>query len=74
MICLLGLLFQGSPESLPCRTAAASLTLMDGNGDGSIDLSDAVHTLGFLFQGESPPVQGVDCFGIPDCPENQGCQ
>ena len=73
VICLLGHLFQGSPESLPCLTAAASLTLMDGNGDGSIDISDAVYTLAFLFQGGPSLSPGVDCFGIPDCPENQGC-
>jgi hypothetical protein len=34
----------------------------DGNGDGEIDLSDAVFTLGFLFAGEAPP----DCLKSAD--------
>jgi hypothetical protein len=70
---LLGFLFQGSPESLPCSTEAANRTLMDCNQDGGIDLSDAVYKLAFLFQGGPPSVQGEGCTEIADCPQNQAC-
>ena len=72
VICLLGHLFQSSPESLPCNSEAAGLQLMDCNSDGTVDLSDAIYKLAFLFQGESPPVQGVSCIEM-DCLPNPGC-
>jgi len=70
---LLGFLFQGNPESLPCSTPEANLVLMDCNQDGGIDLSDAVYKLAFLFQGGLPPLGGVGCTEIADCPQNPGC-
>jgi hypothetical protein len=70
---LLGFLFQGNPEDLPCSTVAANLALMDCNQDDGIDLSDAIYKLAFLFQGGLPPVQGDGCTVIADCPQNQGC-
>jgi hypothetical protein len=73
VICLLGHLFQGSPESLPCSTDAANLGLMDCNRDGGIDLSDAIYKLAFLFQGGPGPVAGSACISIGNCPENPGC-
>jgi len=73
VICLLGHLFQGNPEVLPCDTTVARLNLMDCNQDGGIDLSDAIYKLAFLFQGSPGPVQGTDCISISDCPENPGC-
>jgi hypothetical protein len=73
VICLLGHLFQGNPEDLACATTTANLALMDCNQDGGIDLSDAIFKLTFLFQGGPPPVLGVVCFGIPNCPQNPGC-
>ena len=74
VVCLLGHLFQGSPEELPCETTAANLALMDCNQDGGVDLSDAIYKLAFLFQGGPEPVQGSSgCIPIPDCPQNSGC-
>ena len=73
VICLLGHLFQGNPEQLPCGTAAANLAFMDCNEDGGIDLSDAIYKLAFLFQGGPGPIQGPGCLTIPDCPDNTGC-
>jgi hypothetical protein len=55
-IFLLGFLFQGEVDSLPCAVAC------DANGDGALDLSDAVYTLAFAFQGgPSPPEPYPDC-------------
>ena len=73
VIHLLGFLFQGNPEDLPCRTLAANLLLMDCNQDGGIDLSDAVYKLAFLFQGGPPPVPGDGCTEMAGCPQNQAC-
>ena len=73
VVCLLGHLFQGNPEDLPCGTDTANLGLMDCNQDGGTDLSDAIYKLAFLFQGGPPPDLGTACFGIPDCPQNPAC-
>jgi hypothetical protein len=72
IICLLGHLFQGNPETLPCGTEAGNLDLMDINGDDGTDLSDAIFGLAFLFQGDAPPVNGVACFEM-ECPPVNGC-
>jgi len=73
VICLLGHLFQGTPENLPCSTDAANLGLMDCNQDGGIDLSDAIYKLAFLFQGGPGLVAGSTCISIGNCPENSDC-
>ena len=74
---LLGFLFQGTPDELPCGTQEANLALMDANGDaatgGGVDLSDAVYLLAFLFQGGPPHDQGDGCVDMPDCPSNEAC-
>ena len=70
-VCLLGFLFLGDPQSLPCgsglRDDDANLQLLDHNGDQKIDLSDPVALLGFLFLGGPPPRSGLDCVEIPGC-------
>ena len=73
VICLLGHLFQGNPQSLPCTSTAANRALMDCNEDNGVDLSDAIYKLAFLFQGGLPPKQGEGCIEIVDCPQSQGC-
>ena len=79
VICLLGHLFQGSPEVLPCENPEdeldqqGNLDFMDCNGDGAIDLSDAVYKLGFLFSGGPPSVQGAGCTSIVGCPDGPAC-
>jgi hypothetical protein len=72
-ICILGYLFQGTIRRLPCgnggREEAGNRRLLDLNGDTRIDLADAVYSFRYLFYGGLPPVQGVACIAIPDCPE-----
>jgi hypothetical protein len=41
---------------------------LDSNGDASVDLSDVVHLLSYLFQGGPPHVLGTECFPIAGCP------
>ena len=71
-ICLLGHLFLGDTESLPCAGGTlddeANIDLLDVNGDGGTDISDAIHALRFLFSGGPPPVQGTSCVFVPGCP------
>ena len=75
-IWLLGHLFLGTNQALPCEGSSASRpepgdqALFDSNGDGLIDLSDAVSVLGFLFLGSSPPLLGTECVPIAGCPDN----
>ena len=53
----------------PCSTSAANDTLLDANGDGQIDQSDAVYNLIAIFLGGAPHVLGTDCVNLVDCPE-----
>ena len=75
-VCLLGHLFLGSPQDLPCAdgevTDAANRELMNLNGDRSVDLTDAIHVLRYLFQGGPGPVGGTSCLPIVGCPDTCG--
>ena len=42
--------------------------LFDLDGNASVDLSDAIHLLSYLFQGGDPPGSGGDCIRIEGCP------
>jgi hypothetical protein len=82
-VCLLGFLFIASGPAgtmLPCGPPGgmepdpSDVLLMDANGDGNSDLADAISLLAYLFGVCGfPPcpahVLGIDCVGIPDCPE-----
>jgi hypothetical protein len=81
-ICLLGALFLGTPERLPCgdgtRRHAANLLLLDWQGDGQLDISDGVAELSYLFLG-GPAHSGwsggvAECTSIADCPGFVGCR
>ena len=52
-VCILGFLFLGTAERLPCgegsSTAPGNVTLLDWQPDGGIDLSDGIGILQFLF-------------------------
>jgi len=76
-ICLLGYLFLGDPEELPCgdHTSAArsNIVTLDSNGSGSLDLADAVTVFGYLFLGTRPPAQGLKCMARSDCPDTDAC-
>jgi hypothetical protein len=72
-VCLLGFLFLGSPQGLPCgsgtRDDPSNQALYAWNAE-EIDLSSAVQALQFLFfgTGEGHPL-GEECLQMPDCPE-----
>ncbi|MBI4601307.1 MAG: hypothetical protein HY721_05020 [Planctomycetes bacterium] len=75
-VCVLGFLFLGAPEQLPCgdgsATGAGNVSLADWQLDGKVDLSDAVGLLQFLFSGGPPHPLGSECAGIAECPEACG--
>jgi hypothetical protein len=77
-VCLLGFCFLGVPAALPCGDGAlahtSNITLMDCNGDGSLDcLADAICLLQFLFLGGPPPAGGTSCVYIEKCPQGPAC-
>jgi hypothetical protein len=76
-ICVLGSLFLGNQDRLPCGDGAshqaANVRVLDVNGDAALDVSDAVTLLSFLFLGGRPPSLGLTCAAIPDCPTATGC-
>jgi hypothetical protein len=55
--------FLGEPATLACPAGS------DNNGDGVVDLSDAVYILEYLFLSGEAPALGTECMTIPDCPE-----
>jgi len=68
---LLERLFADADSPLPCDGAIAeggNLIVHDFNGDASVNLSDAVGVLAYLFNRGAPPALGVDCV------EAEGCQ
>ena len=71
-VCVLGFLFLGGPERLPCgdgsSTAAANVSLADWQPDGKVDLSDGIGLLQFLFGGGPPHPLGSECTAIAECP------
>jgi hypothetical protein len=70
---LLGHLFLGFPESLPCGDGTledpANRSLLDANGDARLDIADAVHLLNHLFAGGPAPVGGTECVAVRGCPD-----
>jgi hypothetical protein len=72
-VCILGVLFTGTPQKFPCGTGSstdpANIAVLDLSGDGAVDLSDAIYLLNFLFLGGKPPAQGTDCILVPNCPD-----
>jgi len=72
-VCLLGNLFLGNPEALPCgdgtTASAGNRQMLDWNSDGVVDLSDPVSILQYLFVGGPAHVLGGVCTLFPDCPE-----
>ena len=52
---------------LPCSTDDGNLQLVDINGDQTVNLSDAIYSLDYLFNRGDPPALGVRCTLIPGC-------
>jgi len=77
-LCALGVLFTGIPPAFPCGDGtpedAGNLALIDWQADGSLDLSDPVGMLQFLFNaGAAHPlaVPGAETTG---CVSIEGCE
>jgi hypothetical protein len=83
-ICILGVLFTGTPPLFPCGDGSPShpgnVALIDWQPDGSVDLSDAVALLQFLFIGGNahplavPGGETEECAPIPGCGAGPSCQ
>ncbi len=72
-VAVLGHLFLGSPDVLPCSggttEAPGNIALLDMNGDDEINLADPVYLLTHLFLGGPPPAGGTECRRILGCPD-----
>jgi hypothetical protein len=68
---LLILLYRPGGADLPCAGATiqdgGNRTLLDVNGDQSVNISDAIYMLNYLFRGGSPPALGTGCIAIEMC-------
>jgi hypothetical protein len=82
-VSLLGTLFLGSPERLPCGDGSATdpgnVELLDWQADGSVDISDVIALLQFLFLDGPPhalapadPALG-GCVAIEECSSRATC-
>jgi Zn-dependent metalloprotease len=73
-VCLLGFLFQGSTESLPCGGGddPSARKVLDFNGDSRVDISDPVANLSFLFTGGAPHALGGECVRLEGCSPDCG--
>ena len=81
VLCNVRILFQGfnlldrSPQDPPCGAEDGNLSVLDVNGDSAFDTSDITMLAAFLFEGGSPPIQGIVCFAsVESCAVNPGCQ
>lgn len=75
-VSLLGHLFLGNPDRLPCGNGEvsdpANAVLLDLNGDSEIGLADGIHLLIYLFQGGPQPAGGTECIRIEGCAQACG--
>jgi hypothetical protein len=73
VLSLLWHLFLGEGPGMPCgdgaSAAAASLPLVDANGDGIASVTDCIYVLNYLFLGGKPHILGAGCTRIPGCPD-----
>ena len=71
-VALLDHLFVGTVARLPCgdgtSSDAANVRLLDGDGNGAVNIGDALHILAYLFLSGPEPVEGRECIGISGCP------
>ncbi len=72
-IAILGHLVLGLDTPLPCGDgtfdAPANQVILDINGDASVNLTDGVHLLLWMFQRGDPPALGTSCVPLVDCPD-----
>ena len=72
---LITLLFIDGTAPRPCEgplTGGGNLPLLDANADASVDLTDAVHLLAYLFLGGPAHDLGPGCEPVADCPDACG--
>lgn len=85
VVCHLLGLFLGDPASFPCGSASGvgHRNLLDWQGDGQTDITDALLMLRYLFRGDTPhrfAVPGKEptgCLPLEGCPSRNseaGCQ
>lgn len=77
-VCILRGLFLANVQRLPCsggdHEAPGNLDLLDWQGDGRVNLADAIAQLLYLFQDGAPHVRNpesripADCIEVLDCP------
>jgi glucose/arabinose dehydrogenase len=81
-ICVLGALFLGAAEGLPCEgrpSDPGTLRLLDWQLDSKLDISDGIGMLSFLFLGGLPhplAVPGLEttgCAPMTGCPDRPAC-
>lgn len=84
-ICILGHLFLGSPQVLPCGNGTvndpANQALLGTDEDDNVNLTDAIRLFVYLFLGgdrpagcvDGNPTACLDCVLIDGCPDNQAC-
>ena len=69
------ILFEGETQPCDCPEAmdAEVNGAVDANGSDGLNISDGGWLLRYLFVGGPPPVSGLDCMYIPQCPQNIAC-
>ncbi len=76
-VCLFGNLFAGVPPVLPCGDGSSgdprNILFLDANGDFTLDISDGVYFLVWMFVNGPPPAQGTSCAYFQGCPQNAIC-
>jgi len=83
-ISIFGTLFHGNPKDFPCGDGSPSdpgnKSLLDWQGDGTLDLTDGIAALRFLFLGGPahrlavPGNELRGCAPISGCPESATCR
>ena len=71
-VCLLFALFV-EESSLPCGSGApddpGNVAVFDANRDSTVNISDVVHVLNFLFLEGPPPARAGACVTVVECPD-----
>ena len=79
VICLSNILFDNRfDRAYPCGgddlQSDANKVVLDINGDGTVDISDAIAEATWLFLGGDPPAAGTECLVVTDCePSEDTC-
>ncbi len=72
-VSLLFSLFVGGTPSLPCDGgqvgSPGNVLLLDSDGNQSVDLTDAIYILAYLFRSGPEPVLGTSCVRMEGCPD-----